>query len=99
MTDVKTYLMIVMISDSKNTTEYNFTLTVTNQPPKLTSSIKTPIFVSFGKSIIYDLPTSIDPEGLPYSTTIIRGPSYVTQLSATQLRIFPTNCLTDFGDQ
>jgi len=44
------------------------------------------------------LPTSSDPEGLPYTTTILSGPSYVTILSNTQARIFPSNCRTDLGN-
>lgn len=40
----------------------------------------------------------MDPEGLFYKTTIDTGPSYVSLISsATQLRIKPINCATDFG--
>ena len=51
-----------------------------------------------GQNLTYDLPSSMDPEGLTYYTTIESGPSYVTKISETQLNINPDNCITDIGD-
>jgi hypothetical protein len=72
---------------------------VTNLAPFYTSLPKSPVTVTFGKPFTYNLPSSVDPESLPYTTSILSGPSYVTQLSSTQLKIKPMNCLTDFGDK
>lgn len=94
-----TFSIDVIITDDKDLTPYNFYVIVPNDPPRLTSPVNTPITISFGKPVIYNLPTSMDPEGLPYTTTIIKGPSYVKKLSDTQLKLFPVNCVTDFGDQ
>ena len=41
----------------------------------------------------------MDPEGLPYTTTIMSGPSYASLISNTQISIHPTNCVTDFGNK
>jgi hypothetical protein len=60
--------------------------------------VQSPVSLTFGQEIIYNLPKSMDPEGLPYKTAIESGPSYVSLISsATQLRIKPINCGTDFG--
>jgi hypothetical protein len=56
---------------------------VFNLAPNITSAVKTPISTTFGKSFIYDLPTSMDPEGLHYNTTILSGPSYVKLISSS----------------
>lgn len=49
--------------------------------------------------MIYNLPASMDPEGLSYATTIISGPSFVSLISNDkQLKIYPSKCLTDFGN-
>ena len=60
--------------------------------------MESPVVLTFGQEFIYNLPTSMDPEGLPFITTIESGPSYVSLISsATHLRIKPINCATDFG--
>lgn len=65
----------------------------------MTATIPIEVIALFGKSIDYILPTSIDPEGLPFTTTLINGPPYVTLLSPTLLTIYPINCSMDFGDK
>lgn len=63
---------------------------MTNEAPKVTSIIPTDIFLEFGKEIILDLPSSMDPEGLSYTQTILGGPGYISLTSSgLQLRIFP----------
>lgn len=99
MSEVKAYTIIVEITDTKQIIQNQFTLTITNQAPIVTSTIPTSVTATFGVSLTYNLPTSADPEGLPYTTTIQTGPSYVTQLSNTQIKINPNSCLTDFGTQ
>ena len=54
---------------------------MTNKPPIVTSKIDTPVFVNFGEEISYKLPSSEDPEGLHYTTTIENGPSFVSMSS------------------
>jgi hypothetical protein len=49
--------------------------------------------------LIYNLPYSVDPEGLPFKTTIESGPSFVKLISNTSLKINPNNCGTDFGNK
>ncbi len=52
----------------------------------------------FGQPYIYTLPTSEDPEGLPYNTTMESGPSYASLISNdTQIKLEPKNCTADFG--
>ncbi len=47
----------------------------------------------------YDLPLSEDPEGLNYTTTINRAPSFVSMTSNyTKLQLNPKNCQSDFGN-
>jgi hypothetical protein len=50
---------------------------VTNSPPKTTTNIVSPFILNFGETMNYDLPLSEDPEGLNYTTTINRAPSFV----------------------
>ena len=96
MAEVKAYTMIVIITDTIETNEYSFQLKVTNQPPKTTSTFVTPIIIKFGEKTPYDLPASMDPEGLFYTTTIFSGPSFASLISSTQLQLYPKNCATDF---
>ena len=56
-----------------------------NLAPNITSKIESPISITFGKSSTYNLPTSVDPEGLDYKTIIKSGPSFVEKISNTQL--------------
>ena len=71
---------------------------MTNLPPITTSTIISPFPVDFGKSTLYNLPTSKDPEGLAYTTNLFSGPPYITIITSdTQLNIAPSNCATDFG--
>jgi hypothetical protein len=58
---------------------------VFNLAPNITSKIETPISRAFGKSSTYNLPTSIDPEGFHYNTTIKNGPPFVELISSTQV--------------
>jgi hypothetical protein len=62
--------MIVTITDTKDPVDYHFVLTVTNQAPVVTGLIPVDLTINFGQEIIYTLPTSMDPEGLTYTTTI-----------------------------
>jgi hypothetical protein len=55
--------------------------------------------MTFGQTFNYVLPSSSDPEGLPYTTSLVSAPSYVTLLSNNSLNINPKNCSSDFGDQ
>jgi hypothetical protein len=55
------------------------------------------VVATFGVSQTYNLPTVIDPEGLSFIMTIISGPSFVNEISNTQILINPTNCNTDIG--
>ena len=55
--------------------------------------------MKIGQNLTYDLPTSMDPEGLTYYTTIESGPSFVSKISDTQLFINPLNCNEDMGDK
>jgi hypothetical protein len=43
--------------------------------------VQSPVVLTFGQELIYNLPKSMDPEGLAYSTTIESGPSYVSLIS------------------
>jgi hypothetical protein len=70
----------VIITDTKLNSTSQFILTVTNQAPTLTGTPVTPFSMNFGETYNYDLPTSSDPEGLPYTTSLLSGPSYVTLL-------------------
>ena len=69
--------MTAIITDTKDTNEYSFVLTVTNLPPCTTTTFITPFAIDFGVTTIYGLPNSKDPEGLPYTTAINSGPSYI----------------------
>jgi hypothetical protein len=71
---------------------------VTNLAPIVTSTIPKSLSLVFGQDLFYNLPLSSDPEGLPYSTTILSGPSYATIISNTQARFSPSNCQTDLGN-
>jgi hypothetical protein len=55
--------------------------------------------MNFNETFNYILPNSSDPEGLPYTTSLVTSPSYVTLLSNNSLNINPKNCLTDFRDK
>jgi hypothetical protein len=48
MTQVKAYTMIVIITDTKITSTYQFILTVTNLAPVVTSTIPTTLPLTFG---------------------------------------------------
>ena len=87
----------MLISDTKLTVTNTFILTVTNKAPLVTSTVPTVVTASFGVDFTFALPTSADPEGLSYTTSILSGPSYASLISSTQLKIFPTNCGSDFG--
>ena len=42
----------------------------------------------------------MDPEGLPYNTTITNGPPFVTLISNSSVMfINPSSCQSDFGNQ
>ncbi len=56
-----------------------------NLAPNITSKIESPISRAFGKSSTYNLPTSVDPEGLHYKTIIKSGPPFVELISSTQV--------------
>ncbi len=71
------------ISDSTNTPSFPFVITVTNLAPTVTTTIPTDITAVFGTDYIYTLPTSMDPEGLPFTTKIVNGPSFAAVLSNT----------------
>jgi hypothetical protein len=58
---------------------------VYNLAPNITSKIESPISSTFGKSTTYNLPTSVDPEGLHYKTIIKSRPSFVEKISSTQV--------------
>jgi hypothetical protein len=71
MSEVGTHTIEVSITDSKATVTSSFTLTVTNQAPYVVAStVPTEITATFNVDITFTLPDSIDPEGLPYTTTI-----------------------------
>jgi hypothetical protein len=98
MSEVGVHTIDVAITDIKATVTNSFTLTVTNQAPNvIASTVPTEITATFKVDYTYTLPSSTDPEGLSYTTTILSGPSYATVLSNTQLRVYPVNCATDFG--
>jgi hypothetical protein len=42
------YTMTVVISDYKVYNKYNFTIEITSQPPKLTSTYQSPVILNFG---------------------------------------------------
>jgi hypothetical protein len=65
-----------------------------------TSTIVTPFILNFNKENYYDLPSSQDPEGLDYTTTIKSRPlPFVSLVSSNQkLMLHPLNCATDFAD-
>ena len=99
MAHVKVYTLIVNITDTMVNVSYQFFLTVTNQAPVLTAAYTTPFSSTFGQNFNYVLPVSADPEGLPYTTSMVSGPSYVTFLSNNNtLNIYPKNCTGDYGD-
>lgn len=83
MSQAKVYTIIVIITDTKTPSQYQFFLNVTNQAPTVTSTIPSEVLVSFGLDLIYNLPSSKDPEGLPYIAAIQSGPSFVSLLSLT----------------
>ncbi len=62
--------MIVIITDDIDTKEYSFVLTVVNKPPVFLSEFAIPPLLIFGEIYNYTLPSSNDPEGLNYTTTI-----------------------------
>jgi len=70
-----THNITVTVTDSFSSTQYFFLITVTNQPP-VNSTIPSPVSLSFGQALIYNLPYSIDPEGLNFTTKVKSGPSY-----------------------
>jgi hypothetical protein len=74
--------MIVIISDTINYTDYRFSITVTNQPPRINSTIVSPVTLIFRETTTYNLPLSIDPEGLSYNTSIKSGPSFARLISS-----------------
>lgn len=77
MTEVKTHNITVTVTDNTfSSTHYIFQITVTNLPPRVNSTIQSPVSVQFGQSLIYNLPYSIDPEGLNFTTTVQSGPSF-----------------------
>jgi hypothetical protein len=77
MAEAKTHQITVKVSDAFSSTPYSFQVTVTNQPPKLVNStIQSPVRLQFGQELIYNLPASIDPEGLNFTTTVESGPSF-----------------------
>jgi hypothetical protein len=47
------------------------------------TQVQTPFVISFGKETIYNLPSSMDPEGLSYTTSLFSGPSYVSLISSS----------------
>ena len=53
--------------------------------------------MQFGQTLLHNLPLSIDPEGLNFTTTIKSGPSFATLISNTTIKLAPANCLTDFN--
>jgi hypothetical protein len=77
MTFVGTTNMVVNITDTKDVVSYTFKIIVTNLAPIVTSAIPTDITVQFGSSTVYTLPTSKDPEGLPYFTYLDIGPPFI----------------------
>jgi hypothetical protein len=100
MSEVKTHLIKVTVTDSFSPTHYSFQVTVTNQPPRrVNSTIQPPVRLQFGQSLIHNLPYSIDPEGLNFTTSLINPPSFVSLISNTSMRINPVNCRTDFGNK
>jgi hypothetical protein len=58
---------------------------VYNLAPNITSKIESQISRTFGKSSTYNLPTSVDPEGLSYKIIIKSGPTFVELISSTQV--------------
>ncbi len=70
-----------------------------NHPPRTTTSITTPVYLSFGQDYIYTLPQSADPENKPYTTSILTGPPFISMIQPANLtlRMHPTNCWTDIG--
>jgi hypothetical protein len=78
---VKTHILIVILSDTNKYTEYMFSITVTNQPPRINSTIVSPVTLIFRETTTYNLPLSIDPEGLNYTTSIKNGPSFAKLIS------------------
>jgi len=71
MSEVGTHTIYVSITDTKATVTNSFTLTVTNQEPYVVAStVPTEITATFNVDIIFTLPVSTDPEGLPHTTTI-----------------------------
>ncbi len=81
MSDVSVYTIEVKITDSTNNPIFTFVLTVTNEAPKVTSTIPSDVTVTFGTDFIYNFPTSIDPENLPFTTSIVSGPAFATVIS------------------
>ena len=98
ISEVGVHTIEVSITDGKATVTSSFTLTVTNLAPSVDpSTIPIEITVTFNIDTKYTLPLSTDPEGLPYTTTILNGPSYATVISNKELRLYPIDCTTDFG--
>jgi hypothetical protein len=62
--------MKVTITDKKQDIDYQFFITVTNQAPIVTAKVPVDLTIDFGKEFLFTLPASIDPEGLPYNTSI-----------------------------
>jgi hypothetical protein len=89
----------VIISDSIANQTYQFDFNVSNQAPILNGTLTTPFLTNFGQNVNYVLPNSYDPEGLPYNTSLVSAPSFVTLLPNNTLNIYPKNCTTDLGDK
>jgi hypothetical protein len=72
MSELGTHTIEVSIKDTKAAiVKSSFTLTVTNQAPYVVASaVPTEITATFNVDIVFTLPVSTDPEGLPYTTTI-----------------------------
>ena len=98
ISEVGVHTIEVSITDGKATVTSSFTLTVTNLAPSVDpSTVPIEITATFNIDTKYTLPLSTDPEGLPYTTSILSGPSYATVISNKELRLYPIDCTTDFG--
>ena len=69
MADVNVYTIKVTITDTHTSPSFTFVLTVSNSAPIVTTTVPADITVTFGVDYTYILPTSKDPENLPYTTT------------------------------
>lgn len=89
MANVGKSIVSVEITDTKDNIVYTFEVTVTNQAPYFSSTLSTLIIVSCMIDQTEDLPLSVDPEGLPFSVVIYSGPSFLSVISNSKLRVFP----------